>query len=104
MDASPPNPGMPPDQARPPAHPQGFGAVNAAERAELHRQGAKAAARGDEARDNPLRRSVNRPRLTGEEPSTWLLRLQAWARGFHGSEASTASAGPRTRRDPPRQR
>jgi hypothetical protein len=56
--------------------------MNAAERAELNRQGAKAAARGEGACSNPLRQTVNRPRVTGETPATWLLRLQAWESGF----------------------
>ena len=56
--------------------------MNAAERAELNRQGAKAAARGEAAGSNPLRQTVNRPRATGETPAMWLLRLQAWESGF----------------------
>ena len=56
--------------------------MNAAERAELNRQGAKAAARGEGAGSNPLRQTVNRPRTTGETPAMWLLRLQAWKSGF----------------------
>jgi hypothetical protein len=54
----------------------------AAERAELNRQGAKAAARGEAAGSNPLRQTVNHPRATGEAPALWLLRLQAWENGF----------------------
>jgi hypothetical protein len=56
--------------------------MKAAERAELNRQGAKAAARGEAAGSNPLRQTVNRPRATGEAPAVWLLRLQAWESGF----------------------
>jgi hypothetical protein len=56
--------------------------MNAAERAELHRQGAKAAARGEATGSNPLRDPVNRPCATGEAPAVWLLRLQAWDSGF----------------------
>jgi hypothetical protein len=54
----------------------------AAERAELNRQGAKAAARGEAAGSNPMRQTVNHPHATGEAPALWLLRLQAWESGF----------------------
>jgi hypothetical protein len=56
--------------------------MKAAERAELNRQGAKAAARGEAAGSNPLRQRVNSPRATGETQALWLLRLQAWESGF----------------------
>ena len=56
--------------------------MKAAERAELHRQGAKAAARGEAAGSNPLRHTVNQPPATGETQALWLLRLQAWESGF----------------------
>ena len=52
-----------------------------AERAELQRQGAKAAARGDSADANPLRRKPNAPARTGESPDSWLERHDAWQQG-----------------------
>lgn len=68
--------------------------MNHRERAELNRQGAKAAARGEHARTNPLRRRVNRPRFTGEFPATWLLRLRAWAHGFDREQRLSVPPGP----------
>jgi hypothetical protein len=60
--------------------------MNAAERAELNRQGAKAAARGEASGSNPLKQTVNRPPATGETPALWQLRLQAWQSGFENQE------------------
>ena len=52
------------------------------ERAELERQGAKAAARGDHVLANPLVRLVNLPGSTGECPERWARRHEAWQRGY----------------------
>jgi hypothetical protein len=65
-----------PDATPPTAEPQ------AAERFELHRQGAKAAARGDMAHVNPMLHAMNRPRATGESQRHWQQRMQAWLHGF----------------------
>jgi hypothetical protein len=52
------------------------------ERAELHRQGAKAAARGDDLLSHPLERHANLPAVTGESLDLWLERRDAWLAGF----------------------
>lgn len=53
-----------------------------AESAELHRQGAKAAARGDAAEANPMLSSPNLPEATGEPAGLWTQRRDAWQQGF----------------------
>ena len=57
-------------------------AAGPGEHAELHRQGAKAAARGDARATNPMLDVVNQPDATGESRQTWLKRCEAWAEGF----------------------
>lgn len=52
------------------------------ERSELRRQGAKAAARGEQAETNPMHEVCNRPESTGETRQTWLGRCSAWDEGF----------------------
>ena len=52
-----------------------------AERSELQRQGAKAAARGEAADVNPLAQPRNRPPATGESLARWWQRFQAWEQG-----------------------
>lgn len=52
-----------------------------AERAEIHRQGAKAAARGEPAAANPLHQQRNRPPATGESAELWCQRSTAWEQG-----------------------
>jgi hypothetical protein len=52
-----------------------------AERAELQRQGAKAAARGEERDVNPMDKQVNRPSATGECLDLWQKRKDAWQQG-----------------------
>lgn len=56
--------------------------MNHLERAELERQGAKAAARGDDLLANPLVQRVNQPGLTGECPERWARRRDAWQVGY----------------------
>jgi hypothetical protein len=51
------------------------------ELAELRRQGAKAAARGDSAKVNPMNRPQNRPAATGESEEVWADRSDAWQEG-----------------------
>ena len=58
-----------------------------AERAELQRQGAKAAARGETSDTNPLSQPRNRPSATGESADTWLQRSDAWKQG-HAAQSS----------------
>jgi len=59
------------------------------ERAELLRQGAKAAARGDTADSNPLLLRHNLPSITGECQRFWARRRDAW---LHGWEFEAAAA------------
>lgn len=59
-----------------------------AERSELQRQGAKAAARGEATAANPLRESRNKPAATGESPDTWSQRSDAWEQG-HRAQSET---------------
>jgi hypothetical protein len=56
------------------------------ERAELQRQGAKAAARGDGAASNPLQKPENHPAATGESQEAWDGRQKAWQQG-HDAQA-----------------
>lgn len=57
-----------------------------AEHAELQRQGAKAAIRG-EARDaNPMLVSINQPDATGESQHVWIARRQAWESGHDAQQ------------------
>lgn len=51
------------------------------EHAELQRQGAKAAARGEHALTNPMLEAANQPDATGESSRTWSDRRDAWSRG-----------------------
>lgn len=53
-----------------------------AERDELRRQGAKAAARGELAQCNPMLSKSNRPPVTGEAMPVWSARCAAWQSGF----------------------
>ncbi|MBW8831912.1 MAG: hypothetical protein JF606_21335 [Burkholderiales bacterium] len=55
--------------------------LSSAEQAELQRQGAKAAARGEPSHTNPLSQPRNRPAATGESTDKWLQRSDAWERG-----------------------
>ena len=56
--------------------------IDPAESNELRRQGAKAAARGDTEKCNPMLAHSNRPAATGEDPQTWAARSGAWQSGF----------------------
>ncbi len=64
-------------------------AARLGEQAELHRQGAKAAARGDARATNPMFDPVNQPSVTGESKAVWTGRRDAWDRG-HTSQLSLA--------------
>ncbi|WP_312028379.1 CrpP-related protein [Aquabacterium sp. J223] len=52
------------------------------ERAELERQGAKAAARGDAPKTNPMLEPQNTASVTGEPQGQWEARHDAWQEGF----------------------
>ena len=56
------------------------------ERAELQRQGAKAAARGEPRESNPMLESINRPQSTGESHAAWGSRRDAWEQGRAAQE------------------
>lgn len=64
-------------------------AADPGEHAELHRQGAKAAARGDARATNPMFDAVNQPDATGESNTVWSGRREAWDRG-HTSQRAPA--------------
>ena len=68
----------------PPAHVQ---LLARSERAELQRQGAKAAARGDDATSNPMHDTPNMPAATGESTDLWREREEAWQQG-HDAQSS----------------
>jgi hypothetical protein len=59
-----------------------------AERAELQRQGAKAAARGDRSSGNPMDETSNLPTNTGECSDVWKERKDAWQSG-HEAQTRT---------------
>lgn len=61
-----------------------------AEHAELQRQGAKAAARGEASASNPMLESINQPAATGESEQVWSDRRDAWERG-RGAQQSAAA-------------
>ena len=61
--------------------------LTSAERAELQRQGAKAAARGEPSDTNPLSQPRNHPSATGESTDKWLQRSDAWEQG-HEAQSS----------------
>lgn len=56
-----------------------------AEHAELQRQGAKAAVRGESRESNPMHDSINQPDSTGESHQVWTDRRDAWESG-HDSQ------------------
>lgn len=62
------------------------------ERAELHRQGAKAAARGEPPESNPMLDSINRPQSTGESHVVWGRRRDAWEQGRVAQESVPATS------------
>lgn len=91
----PADPNTPQPHRSPAAPPRGAGhavapraLLSAAERAEIQRQGAKAAARGESADSNPLRQPRNRPSATGESAHTWWQRSAAWAQGHQAQMAA----------------
>lgn len=79
----------------PPSDPD---AAGDGEHAELQRQGAKAAARGEQRGVNPMLEPVNQPLATGESEPVWAGRRDAWERGhtLHRptGDARAGTAGP----------
>jgi S1-C subfamily serine protease len=57
-----------------------------AEHAELQRQGAKAAARGEAQASNPMLATINKPVATGETVQVWSDRRDAWDRGHDAQQ------------------
>lgn len=62
------------------------------EHAELQRQGAKAAVRGETLATNPMLDSVNQPDATGESKQVWTGRRDAWERGHASQQPSDTEA------------
>lgn len=83
--SDPPTPEAPPPPATgtPPA--ESLAPPVSPEHAELQRQGAKAAARGEAQASNPMLDTINQPDATGESEQIWSDRRDAWDRG-HGSQ------------------
>ncbi|MDN3920767.1 S1 family peptidase [Roseateles violae] len=79
--AAAPTSGAPPNE--------GLAAPVSAEHAELRRQGAKAAARGDAQGSNPMLDTINQPGATGESEQVWSDRRNAWDRGHHAQQRPT---------------
>ncbi|MBX3605950.1 MAG: hypothetical protein KF788_11780 [Piscinibacter sp.] len=69
-------------------------ALSGAERAELQRQGAKAAARGEPGDANPLGHARNQPSATGESADTWLQRSDAWDQGHEAQSTARRNEEP----------
>ena len=79
--------------------------LSSAERSELQRQGAKAAARGEPAATNPLLEAENKPPATGESPGKWSQRSAAWEQGHQSqskAQREDVPAGRTTSRRTPR--
>jgi plasmid stability protein len=66
--------------------------LSTAERSELRRQGAKAAARGESSDANPLHESQNKPPATGESVEKWSKRQAAWQQGHDAQSVAPGSA------------
>jgi len=77
-----------PKTLRPDAVPAQGTSLSSAERSELQRQGAKAAARGEPATANPLQEATNKPSATGESAREWSQRSDAWDEG-HEAQSKT---------------
>jgi len=71
------------------------------ELAELRRQGAKAAARGEAQGANPMLDVANRPGATGESEVAWSGRRDAWEHG-HASQRVPAASSARSASGLPR--
>lgn len=82
----PPHPGQPPPKPEP--------RLDSAERSELQRQGAKAAARGESPDANPLSQPRNQPPATGESDARWLQRSDAWEQGHEAQSVAKRNAEP----------
>lgn len=77
-----------------PAHSPAESRSSSGEHAELQRQGAKAAARGEALGTNPMLDSINQPLATGESEQMWSVRRDAWESGHTSQRDSFNSAVP----------
>ncbi|HET9644563.1 MAG TPA: CrpP-related protein [Burkholderiaceae bacterium] len=68
--------------------------LSSAERAELQRQGAKAAARGEPTDTNPFSQQQNKPPATGESAAKWSQRNDAWEEGYEAQSATQRHVEP----------
>ena len=59
------------------------------EHAELKRQGAKAAVRGEGRESNPMCAPINQPDATGESVQKWAGRRDAWEQGYCFQQSPT---------------
>jgi hypothetical protein len=64
------------------------------EKAELARQGAKSAARGERPSSNPMEETRNSPASTGETHQQWSGRRDAWQSGFDQQSNATTDGRP----------
>jgi hypothetical protein len=83
------------------AAPPGDPPLAAEERAELWRQGAKSAARGESDTANPMLHRQNGPATTGETQHRWSARSGAWQDGHDLESAKVNDAPPPTARPAP---
>lgn len=67
-----------------------------AEYAELERQGAKAAVRGEASGSNPMCAPINRPDATGESLQRWSDRRDAWEHGYRSQQSAMETMSPGT--------
>ncbi len=94
LSVPPPGPAVtdeaPPPEPDPRSPDPAPGAVpGEGEHAELRRQGAKAAARGETPESNPMFDPINRPDATGESGPVWAGRRDAWERGHASQRVAT---------------
>jgi len=68
--------------------------LSGAERAELQRQGAKAAARGEPNDSNPFSQARNKPPATGDSADRWSQRNDAWEEGHEAQSTARRDAEP----------
>lgn len=90
LPSNPPSSGEPVPTAGS-AHGEALAEPVSAEHAELQRQGAKAAARGDAQASNPMLETINKPGATGETEQVWSDRRDAWDRGHDAQQRPMAS-------------
>lgn len=70
------------------------------ERAELERQGAKAAVRGENLSSNPMDEPENKPPATGESTATWQQRQTAWRQGHDAQSRKPPQTQPSAPQEP----